>query len=442
LTTGTNTTEEPTVTVILLAGPDSLNLYSCLESLIQQRYPNLEIIIVDNGLKQKTLERISRTLAKPEFLVIILKQEYLRRSMFWTRSEVIHGDLIFLASPYVVYDRNCIKNLVSKLQEDNRINAVNPERLSNFQSKSITQKCLITIESSIKRQGDAFGGAATNGILLWRDTIEDKFYVDLMQDGYLETKISRLQKRWSYVVSVRDAQCKPNQPRSMFEFFQSVFLEARYDRPHLPFRTHTYFSAILMVLIVLVGIIMEVFTSPNELFSGQIILTFLVPLYVVLLLPRLLNWKNIERKWTLILIPVLRVLSAFVYVFGIFQKHLIYEKILTTVVDAPETTILPTAFILLILKNLGYILTTSIILQLFYLGFVLSLTLFKDSKLINHLFYGFMLSLPINFFINWINSEESLFGNISPLLLTFADPIVICLIIGCLVYFSILVKRV
>jgi len=197
-----------------------------------------------------------------------------------------------------------------------------------------------------------------------------------------------------------------------------------------------------MVLLVLVGVIMEVFSGSYELFNGQIILTFLIPLYIIVLLPRLLNWKNIERKWTLLLIPVLRVLSAFFYVLGILQKYFRFEKILAIVVDAPETTILPTVLILLLLKNQGYTLITRIILDLFYLGFVLSLTLFKGSKLFNHLFYGFMLSVPVNIFLTWVQNEERLFGNISPLLLSLVDPLVICLIIGSLGYFLILVKHI
>ncbi|MFX0195629.1 MAG: glycosyltransferase [Candidatus Hodarchaeota archaeon] len=443
MTFGTQTIDYPTVSVILPVGSDNLNVYLCLESLVQQRYNNLELIVVDNGMKRKTLDKISRILAKTDFMSFVWKQEYLRRRRFWTGNEQIHGDLIFLASPYVVYDRECIKNLVSKLQEDQNIKTVNPERLSGFKSKSLAQKCLITIESSIKHQGDAFGGTSTNGILFWRENIEEVFYWDLIQDGYLETGVKHLQKKWSHDVTVRDAKCQPIQPQSFLEFFKSVYLEARYNRPHLPFRTHTDFSAILIVLLVFVGVIMEIlFSGSYELFSGQVILTFLIPLYAFVLLPRLLSWKNIERKWTLLFIPVLRILSAFVYVLGILQKHFRFEKILATVVNAPETTILPTAFVLLLLKNVGYTLAIRIILQSFYLGFILSLTLFKGSKLFNHLFYGVMLSTPVNIILTWIQHDRILFSKIPPLLLALMDPIIVCLIIGSLVYFQFLVKRV
>lgn len=362
--------------------------------------------------------------------------------MFWTGTEEVHGDLIFLASPYVVYNSDCIKNLVSRLQEDKRIKAVNPERFSGFKPKSITQKCLSTIESSIKFQGDAFGGISINGILFWRENMKEVLSWDLMHDGYLEDRVTSLQKRWSHVVTVRDAQCQPNQPRSFLEFFRSVYLEARYDRPYLPFRTQNFFSAISIVLLVLFGVIMEIFAGLYKFFSGQIILTILIPLYVMILVPRLLSWKTIEWKWTLIFIPVLRVITAYFYMLGILQKHFRFEKMLTTMVDAPELTILPTTVILLLLKSLGYTLTIKIILQLFYLGFVLSLTLFKASKFVDHLFYGVMLSAPVNFVLTWIHDDERLYGNIPPFILALVDPLVMCLIIGCCVYILLLVKGV
>jgi len=362
--------EQPTVTMILSARPNSFNLYSCLESLIQQNYFNLELLVIDNGLKRKTLNNISRILAKADFMISILKREHLRRKSFWTRSEEIHGELIFLASPYVVYDRDCIRNLVSKLLED---------------------------RNSLGR-----------------------------------------------IPTVKDAQCQPNQPQSFLEFFRSVYLEARYTRPSLPFKTHTFFSASLMVLVVLVGVIMEIFSGLYEVFSGQFIVTFLLPLYIVILLSQLLSWENIERKWTMLFIPVLRIFSAFSYVLGTLQKYIRFDKILTLVADKPEITIFPTTLGFLFFRNLVYELAIKSIMQLFYLGFTLSLTIFKGSKFVNHIFYGFMLSAPVNYFLSWIREDIRIreMVNKLPFLLPLTDPFLVCLIIGSLVYFRPIVKRI
>ena len=105
--------------------------------------------------------------------------------------------------------------------------------------------------------------------------MEEAFSWDLMRDGYLETGIEHLESWWNPLINVKDAKCQPNNPKSFFEFFRSVYIEARYDRPHLPFRTHSYFSAFIICSIVLCGVLTEAFLSSYNFYSGQILLTFL-----------------------------------------------------------------------------------------------------------------------------------------------------------------------
>jgi len=99
----------------------------CLNSVLEQTYPNIEILVIDNASEDKTLEQVTRyKIQETNFPIKIIKN---KKNLGFAAGHNIgikesRGEYILCLNQDVVLDKDFIKNAVEIMKIDRKIGAV------------------------------------------------------------------------------------------------------------------------------------------------------------------------------------------------------------------------------------------------------------------------------------------------------------------------------
>jgi GT2 family glycosyltransferase len=118
----------PKVCCVILTWNDIENLLECLESISRLTYPNLEIIVSDNGSTDGTAERLKQDFPK----VTVLEN---KRNLFWAGGNNVgieyalsrNADYIFLLNNDIIIDPELVSELVKIGESDPNIGMLGPK---------------------------------------------------------------------------------------------------------------------------------------------------------------------------------------------------------------------------------------------------------------------------------------------------------------------------
>jgi len=144
----------PLVSFIIPALNSSRTIDRCLNSIVSQRYPRLEVIVVDNGSKDETLNIASKyadvILERPKGTVGYLRQEGVQAS----KGEILG---IFDSDIYLPHE-NWLFNAIQPFIEDDQVGIVWPYNIAPKRSTAITRCYLNFSRTRFDRQGALPGG--------------------------------------------------------------------------------------------------------------------------------------------------------------------------------------------------------------------------------------------------------------------------------------------
>jgi GT2 family glycosyltransferase len=115
---------KPVVSVILLSYNGEKYIKSCLDSVFGQTYPDLEVLVIDNGSTDTTKDFL-RNLPKRPNLRIILNKENVGFTKGHNQGiKESRGDFILCLNQDIFLDRDFISRAVEIFKKNNRIGAV------------------------------------------------------------------------------------------------------------------------------------------------------------------------------------------------------------------------------------------------------------------------------------------------------------------------------
>ncbi|NQV12796.1 MAG: glycosyltransferase family 2 protein [Parcubacteria group bacterium] len=118
------TAKNPKVSVSIVSYNSQKYLVSCLRHLIEQSYPTIEIILIDNASQQDPAIQIKKQLPDLNF-----KYQRNRKNLGYTGSHNIGiakatGEYILCLNPDVFLDKDYIKNTVALMEKNKHIGAI------------------------------------------------------------------------------------------------------------------------------------------------------------------------------------------------------------------------------------------------------------------------------------------------------------------------------
>ncbi len=126
------------INILTYSGLDLIE--QCLNSVLEQTYPNIEVLVVDNGSEDKTLEKIQITKSKfRRFPIKIIEN---KKNLGFSAGHNIgiresKGEYVLCLNQDVVLDKDFIKYAVEAIEKDNKIGAVQGKlyKISNLKSQ-------------------------------------------------------------------------------------------------------------------------------------------------------------------------------------------------------------------------------------------------------------------------------------------------------------------
>lgn len=97
-------------------------LYKCIESLLNQNYKDIEIIVIDNDSTDNSVKIIEENFEND---VVLVKNKNTGYAGGANKGiELSKGDYVVIANPDIVFGENYIENCIKKFSEDEAIGAV------------------------------------------------------------------------------------------------------------------------------------------------------------------------------------------------------------------------------------------------------------------------------------------------------------------------------
>lgn len=111
--------KEPVVSLILLNYNGSLFIEKCLESIKNQTFNNIELIIVDNASSDDSLSKIDQIIE--DYILIRNKKNLGTSKAYNIGAEKAKGKYLFFLNIDIKLDKNCVSELVNKCEGDKKI---------------------------------------------------------------------------------------------------------------------------------------------------------------------------------------------------------------------------------------------------------------------------------------------------------------------------------
>lgn len=133
---------EPLVSIIIPSYNEEKYIQKCLDSLLNQTYKKREIILVDDGSNDRTLE-----IAK-KFPLVLLSQKHkgpgLARNYGASKAK---GEILVFADSDMIYEKDYIKRLIAPILKGSTVGTFNKELIAN--KNNIWSRCW-SINSDLK----------------------------------------------------------------------------------------------------------------------------------------------------------------------------------------------------------------------------------------------------------------------------------------------------
>ena len=125
--------DRPLVTVIIPAHNEAKNLSNLLDSLREQSYPNLEIMIVNDGSTDRTVEIVRNYMRQNTGIQLIdlPRPNHGKAVALNTGLSVANGQFVVVIDADGVVERNCIMRMVAALQQPNIIAVAGNVKVAN-----------------------------------------------------------------------------------------------------------------------------------------------------------------------------------------------------------------------------------------------------------------------------------------------------------------------
>jgi poly-beta-1,6 N-acetyl-D-glucosamine synthase len=112
----------PSISIIVPAFNEGITLRSCLKSLIELDYPDYEIIVIDDGSTDKTLEEAKRFEASG---VKVIHQENQGKSNALNSGiKLAKGEIVLTVDADTTLEKHSLRKIASRFVADNRVGAV------------------------------------------------------------------------------------------------------------------------------------------------------------------------------------------------------------------------------------------------------------------------------------------------------------------------------
>lgn len=141
------------VSIVIVNWNGEKYLKKCIESLLNQSYSDIEIIVVDNDSSDSSIDIINKNFKDKIKLFLNKNTGYAGGSN--KGIELSKGEFIVIANPDVVFEKNYIKKCVAKLVQDESIAAVTGKLLKyDFdKNKKVNVIDSVGIRLNHRRQG-------------------------------------------------------------------------------------------------------------------------------------------------------------------------------------------------------------------------------------------------------------------------------------------------
>jgi len=200
----------PKVSVIIPTYNEEDNVYKCIETMLNQNYSNFELIIVDDGSTDKTVE-IVRSFKKVKLLKQNHKGPGIARNLGTKHSK---GEILIFVDADMEFPKNYIKNSIKKILDGKVWGTIHyMEKIAN--NANFWARCWGPV---IPLDKDGKG-------LIYRTITKKKFLEYGMfdpEEGYADDQ--SIMKKSRVKAEPSDAWCYHNNPDSAKE----VFLQSRW----------------------------------------------------------------------------------------------------------------------------------------------------------------------------------------------------------------------
>ena len=132
----------PLVSTVILNWNGKKYLADCLTSLINQKYSNLEIILVDNGSRDDSVEFVKKRFLQVKIIENEENLGFAGGNNVGIKSA--EGKYIFLLNNDTKTDENCLKNLVEAAESNEKIGMAAPKIVS-FENPSVIDSAGVNI---------------------------------------------------------------------------------------------------------------------------------------------------------------------------------------------------------------------------------------------------------------------------------------------------------
>jgi glycosyltransferase involved in cell wall biosynthesis len=130
----------PLLSIIIPQYNEEKDILDCLESLSLQTYKNFEIIVIDDGSIDNSLEMI-RNFEKKNKKVKVLEQNHKGPGMARNfGAEKSKGEILVFVDADMTFDKDYLKNLIQPIINEETIGTENEIQSSNYK-KNIWTKC-------------------------------------------------------------------------------------------------------------------------------------------------------------------------------------------------------------------------------------------------------------------------------------------------------------
>jgi len=109
------------ISVNLLTWNGEKYIQDCLNSVFNQTYPNLEILVLDNNSTDKTIEYLKELPSKPNLKIIFNKKNIGFAAGHNQGIKESKGDLVLCLNQDVVLENNFIENIVEIFNQDKKV---------------------------------------------------------------------------------------------------------------------------------------------------------------------------------------------------------------------------------------------------------------------------------------------------------------------------------
>lgn len=122
--------DNPLVSILVVTWNRKKDILETLQSIYEQTYKNFEIIVVDNGSEDGTIDAL-RTFY-PEIVIVALDRNIGVSAGRNAGFRIARGDIIFCLDSDASPDKNALTNLVRRLQADPDIGVINSKIVNAY----------------------------------------------------------------------------------------------------------------------------------------------------------------------------------------------------------------------------------------------------------------------------------------------------------------------